>query len=312
MTRLPNFIVLGQGKAGTSFIYKVLSQNPEIGLSIPKELHYFPPKPNKDPEWYADKFAHIPQDIRMVGEVSPSYLRVPSLTAIADTLGRDTKVIFILRHPIERAYSRYLQNICASQEGDTFRPNARRQIPKHLENLEDSIQACFDIFGEENTLALQYEHDIVENPLRAEQRILDFLGLPPTTFTQQVLDRGVPNFGVMPRYVYSGETPLSLSSHSRNYDIPPRHLIFCAQQRNSVIYSDPSAEQVLDAFARQSVWSGAVTQDDYRTLLKSSVLSAAERLEKKFGFNLDHWRTKPKRIIYEPAPPPKQFLRKPK
>ena len=36
MTRLPDFVVLGQGKAGTSLIYQVLRQNPRIGLSQPQ------------------------------------------------------------------------------------------------------------------------------------------------------------------------------------------------------------------------------------------------------------------------------------
>ena len=97
MTRLPDFVVLGQGKAGTSLIYRVLEKNPDVGLSKVKELLYFGKKNGKSAEWYASQFDHLPPGIARVGEVSPAYLDADPIQEIHDVLGLE-RCIRVLLH----------------------------------------------------------------------------------------------------------------------------------------------------------------------------------------------------------------------
>lgn len=309
MTRLPDFVVLGQGKAGTSLIYRVLGANPMIGLSEPKELHYFNRHHDKGPDWYAGHFAHLPQDLPLVGEVSPSYLRVSAMERLAALLGPKTKVIFVLRRPIERAYSRYLQNICAKAEGLPFE-RITRDFPQRMDVMFDQVQACYDLFGADRVLPLFYETNIATSKPDFESRILSFLGLPPADHTPQVLAEGVPNPGVMPRYVYTGQDRLKIRCGHDIFVLPPRQLIFCAQPRNCRVHDDPDTDTVLQAFAQQSRWSPEVPVLEYRMHQRNAVRPLAKRLEQAFGYDMGHWRNRPRQLIYAPAPPPPRLRKR--
>ncbi|CUH82630.1 sulfotransferase domain-containing protein [Tropicibacter naphthalenivorans] len=305
MTRLPSFVVLGQGKAGTSLIYRVLERNPAIGLSQPKELHYFSGQFAKGPDWYAQHFAHI-DDGAMVGEVSPSYLAPHPVRRIAEHLGRDTKVIFVLRRPIERAYSRYLQNICAKEEPGGFWGKVEK-LDEFLAQTEEAIARCYDLFGADNVLPMMFERDIATEAPGFEARILSFLGLPPEEYGAPLLQGGRVNPGVMPRYLYAQDKATILRHAQQRYIVPKQSLMFCAQERNSRIMRNPAPQDVAEAMARQSSWTTQVTKADYAALQTRAVLPAADRLEARFGLDLSHWRCAPRQIVYAPSMPPERF-----
>jgi hypothetical protein len=306
-TNLPRFVVLGQGKSGTSLLYRLLQKQPGIALSTPKELHYFSNRFAKGLDWYA---SHFPApDGRLVGEVSPSYLHPAAVQNLADTLGRNTKVIFILRRPIEQAYSRYLQNICASQTGRPFHQRLR-MLGKSLAQTEQAVAHCYDLFGADNVLPLFYERDVAPDPGLAERRILDFIGITaPGTYAQMA--QSTVNPGVMPRYMSTGDDPLVIRCGGTMYRIPPQRLVFCAQSRNFQIWKKPGTDRIAAALQAQSRWSTEVTEKEYGVALKQAVLPAAERLQKRFGFDMGHWDISPQRIAYDPAPPPDRFARPP-
>lgn len=123
--RLPDFFIIGAPKAGTTALYDTTRQHPEIYMSPVKEPHYFacngqpPVYPGPlgtylrqhaiwEPLAYARLFAGV-TDQRAVGEASPPYL-YSSLAAqrIHRNLPR-SRIVVILRHPAERAYSNYQQ-----------------------------------------------------------------------------------------------------------------------------------------------------------------------------------------------------------
>lgn len=304
---LPRFVVLGQGKSGTSLLYRLFQKQPGIALSTPKELHYFSNRFAQGQEWYA---SHFPTpDGRLVGEVSPSYLHPDAVQRLADTLGHDTKVIFILRRPIEQAYSRYLQNICASQTGRPFHQRLR-MLGKSLAQTERAIAQCYDLFGADNVLPLFYERDVAPDPGQAERKIMDFIGInAPGTCAQMA--QGMVNPGVMPRYMCTGDDPLVIRCGGTMYRIPPQRLVFCAQSRNFQIWKKPGAARIKAALQAQSRWSTEVTEKEYGAALKQAVLPAAAQLQTRFGFDLSHWDIAPQRIAYGMAPPPERFARPP-
>lgn len=306
MTRLPDFVVLGQGKAGTSLIYRVFEQNAQVGLSKPKELQFFNANYKKGHDWYAQHFAHIPQDTKRVGEVAPSYLKAEVVTRLHETLGAHTQVIFVLRHPIEQAYSRYLQNICAQGTGNSFDQMAAG-LDKRMTVVEQAIAKCYALFGADKVLALFYERDIDVNIPGFETKICRFLDLAPADhYASFRPDRRV-NAGVMPRYMFGGMQGLDVDTRGGRFHIPPGHLVFCAQPRNTKFWEDPTPDQVTDALAEQRDWTCGISADLYARLQNDLVLPQAKRLENLFGFDMDHWRKPQRAIAYDPAPPPPRY-----
>lgn len=306
-TRLPDFVVLGQGKAGTSLIYNVLGQNPSIGLSTPKELHFFSACFKRGVDWYSQHFAEIPETADLVGEVAPSYLSAQAVRRLAGTLGRETKVIFVLRRPIEQAYSRYLQNICADQRPGPF-PKSPQALTRRLENVYDALSECYRLFDRNNILPLSFEMDVAGSDPQFENQILEFLGLPPADFSRPFIQGKTVNPGVMPRYLFSRDKALTLSEGRETFVLPPNNLVFCGQQRNSWVKADPSVDEVLDAMSRQSSWTPGLSEEEYGRLQNDVVLQASQRFGDAFGLDLSHWRNPPHDIIYNSAPPPKTLL----
>ena len=121
--QLPNFFIIGAAKAGTTALYDMLAQHPEIFMSPVKEPRFFAtvgepplfPGPAGDflrrvtvwrPHEYAVLFAGITNQ-RAIGEASAIYMRLPlAAQRIRQTLPQ-SRLIAILRQPAERAYSNY-------------------------------------------------------------------------------------------------------------------------------------------------------------------------------------------------------------
>lgn len=302
----PDFIVLGQGKSGTSLIYQVFTENPAIGLPTPKELNFFSRDFDKGMDWYRTRFPDLGHHT-VLGEISPSYLSSKAVKRIAGSFGSNVKIIFILRRPIEQFYSRYLQNLCAMQKSLSFHGHAESKSKNKMKTIIKAIQSCYDEFGEENVLPLFFEKDVAVEKPSFERKIYEFIGIDSSaTFYNREKHASV-NKGVMPRYLYSGDNGLSVVVDDHAYHIPPRKLVFCGQKRNSKVYDDVSESEVAAAFTRQSYWTTEITKTDYKKLYNVWVEPLARKLEKQFGFDMEHWRIPPRHISYGPAPPPKQF-----
>ncbi len=115
--RLPDFIIIGAQKSGTSTLYELLDQHPQLAASYRKEVHFF--DGGRDPrvdnyalgeEWYRSNFPTCAEldEATKTFEATPLYMLNP-LTAerIAETLP-EAKVIALLRNPTDRAISHYL------------------------------------------------------------------------------------------------------------------------------------------------------------------------------------------------------------
>ena len=106
---LPDFLIIGAQKGGTSSLFYYLKFHPEIKRPIKKELNYFNIFYNKGVKWYK---AHFPfkSENHITGEASPEYLFYPLAAERIKKLEPNIKLIVLLRNPIERAYSAYQMN----------------------------------------------------------------------------------------------------------------------------------------------------------------------------------------------------------
>lgn len=108
--RLPTFLVIGAMKAGTTSLYEYLRRHPDVFMAEEKEVQFFS-EHNwwRGVDWYRSNFAGAKHE-RAVGEASPSYTRFPvspeARERIANVLP-DAKLVYIIRHPVDRLLSQY-------------------------------------------------------------------------------------------------------------------------------------------------------------------------------------------------------------
>ena len=116
---LPNLIVIGGLKCGTTSLHHYLNLHPEVSMSRPKELNFFVAELNWDlgPDWYA---SHFSPAATVRGETSPHYTNLPRFDGVAgrigSVLGGEVRVIYVVRDPIERILSHYLHNVGGGYE----------------------------------------------------------------------------------------------------------------------------------------------------------------------------------------------------
>lgn len=196
-----DFIGIGAQKSGTSWVYACLYEHPEICAPI-KEIHFFSrPRYAKGRAWYEAHFKKCaPQ--KKTGEFSTSYLYSKEAPARIHDLYPDTKLIALLRNPVDRAYSQY-RNACKAGEIDatlSFESYAEKE-PSVLEQgrYAEQLARYRTYFDERHMLVLRYEAS-KEDPLAFIQSIYAFLGVDDT-FVPSMVHRHI-NVARAPRAVW--------------------------------------------------------------------------------------------------------------
>ncbi|WP_291845338.1 sulfotransferase [Maricaulis sp.] len=132
----PNFLVIGAPKSGTTSLYHYLSQHRDVFLSkVRKEGRFFSGVGDGSVYWpdfyhfdtapdvsdYQALFADYEGEAR-IGDVSPDYYAYAPIAArrILTYCGSATKIIAILRNPVDRTWSHYLQNVRRDAEFYSF------------------------------------------------------------------------------------------------------------------------------------------------------------------------------------------------
>jgi len=141
---MPNFLIIGAQKAGTTSLYHYLGQHPQVYVSPIKEPNFFasegempdPRRPSiNDIEAYENLFDGV-SDEKAIGEASPWYLYSPKAPERIKHYIPDAKLIAILRDPAERAYSQFLHFVRDRREPTTdFLRALREEEARVRDNL---------------------------------------------------------------------------------------------------------------------------------------------------------------------------------
>ena len=192
---LPDFLIIGARKAGTTSLYNLLSRHPHVEPAVTKELHYFDVLfDEEDVEWYRRGFPEPKRkDGRwtITGEATPysAHLRAPERAA---KVVPEARLIALLRNPVDRAYSDYQQVARLGREPRTFEEaigakEGRSFAPENGGGLDDGcaylsrgvyvdqLLRWSRFYPREQLLVLKSE-DFFENILDTTQLVLDFLG----------------------------------------------------------------------------------------------------------------------------------------
>ena len=129
---LPNLIIIGAMKSGTTSLYHYLQLHPEIAMAKGKELHFFSSRQNwrQGVEWYQTHF-RIKAKIR--GEASTTYTKYPRNSYVPERMASivpKAKLIYILRDPVKRLLSEYVHYRADGTE--------HRSLSQALDDLKDN------------------------------------------------------------------------------------------------------------------------------------------------------------------------------
>jgi hypothetical protein len=112
---LPDFLIIGAMRSGTTSLAHYLSAHPEVFIAPQKEVHYFDVNYEKGEDWYRQQFSQASAG-QVIGEASPTYMYDPEVSARMFSLLPEARLIAILRNPVDRAYSHYWHNRALGRE----------------------------------------------------------------------------------------------------------------------------------------------------------------------------------------------------
>lgn len=243
MKHQPTFLIVGAVKAGTTSLHEYLQLHPEVYMSPVKETNHFSDADmlfehfnvdyKQDINVNLDKYLAGPMDKKIhiahvrtagqydllyknvsnekaIGEVSNSYLYLPSTAkAIHDVLP-GVQIVMILRNPAERLYSQYLMNL---KLGKIIEQDLRKEIAAdqakqvkgwgvshlYLEvgNYYEQVKRYYDLFPHNQIKILFYE-DYKKDPKAAMRDLFTFLGVNPDfepDMSKRYNEAGMPRFG---------------------------------------------------------------------------------------------------------------------
>ena len=208
--RLPDFVIVGAQRCGTTSLYRYLLRHPDVGgVRLGKGVHYFDTNAGEPLRWYQ---AHFPIDRqripagrgpRLVGESSPYYMFHPAVPARLRAAAPDVKVIAVLRDPVERAHSQWVHETARGYETlglmDALEAESLRLVGQEERLLADpratsfshqhhsylarsqyagQIERLWSTFGRDQVLVVPAAQ-LFEQPDVAWSKTLDFLGLAP-------------------------------------------------------------------------------------------------------------------------------------
>jgi Sulfotransferase domain len=257
---LPNFIVIGAAKAGTTSLYWYLAEHPAVFMIPAKETNYFAYGTDEnggllygDPEVHKFPVRTLPDYERLferagtaqaVGEASPIYLECPQSAARIHAIIPTVRIIACLRQPVDRAYSDYLMEL--RHRGRRFdaardlkagsswaRPDSRwMQIGRYGEQLA----RYYALFPKEQIHVFLFD-DLQENLRGVVQDVYRFLridpsfvpdletphntgGLPANRLLEGILTSRLVNRAIKP-LLPSGAVNLARRLRSRTMRRPP-------------------------------------------------------------------------------------------
>lgn len=188
-----DFIGIGAQRTGTSWTYACLYEHPQICAPI-KEIHFFSrPRYAEGLSWYE---AHFKKCVKgqKVGEFSTSYLYSDVAAERIKAAYPDTKIIAILRNPIDRAVSQYGNAVKGGEipESMPFTEYSKKEESVLKQGLyAEQLARYYDHFPREQVLVLIHE-DAKKDPLSFIQSIYAFLGVD-SSFVPSMLHDTVNN-----------------------------------------------------------------------------------------------------------------------
>lgn len=200
---LPDFIIIGAMRAGTTTLYNLLKTHPDISMSREKETDFFIDSKNwkRGLSWYSKQFDSTKQ-IR--GEVSPNYSKRTVFTGVPERMYKvcpRVKIIYIVREPVARATSHFFHMQVHSPEkiskvGQVDEHHYR--ILRDTSSYSLQVKPYLSQFPNENILIIDFDQ-MPSNMQVVMNKICDFIGASRKDFSKDVVSNSSSTLNKIPR-----------------------------------------------------------------------------------------------------------------
>jgi hypothetical protein len=182
---LPDFIVIGGMKCGTTALWQYLRDHPH--LYVPerrKNLEFFTPEgaAAHTLDWYAACFADAPATAQAVGEISTEYTKhpfIPGVPARMAAVVPEARLVYLVRDPIERIVSQYLHQLNAAQETRPFSAAVGEEPDNRylaFSRYHEQLEQFLPHYPAERILVLTSE-ELRADPVATLTRLCRFIGI---------------------------------------------------------------------------------------------------------------------------------------
>ena len=179
---LPNLIVIGAQKCGTSGLHFYLSLHPEISVSRPKELNFFIAERNwpLGVDWYR---SHFDPSAKVRSEASPNYTAYPQHLEVPERMHSvvpDARLLYMVRDPLDRIAAHWVHNYAKRREkGDLgatlLHPNTSYLARSHY---HAQLQRFLRLYPRDRMMVIEQE-ELRASRLATLRRVFEFAGVDP-------------------------------------------------------------------------------------------------------------------------------------
>jgi hypothetical protein len=302
---LPDFVVAGVARAGTTTLYNLLKNHNQIYLPKIKETNFFSDVKSKDKDdyilpkddkeyhtkiikdWstYLNLFKNARANEQLTGDISPSYMWDHNSAKRIKNKNDNAKIIITLRSPVERTISHYKMNYYIGHESEK---NFLKAIDKKDDGFwgggncylrcsfyYDALKSFYDNFGVSNILVIIHE-DWITNQIETLNRITEFLEIKDFS----------NNY-----YTYTHDNEINSLKNKRLLNLL-RNNFFKSVLKN--IFSEDQLQKVKKNIFEGDKMEVCISKDNkkslkklfYEDVIKTSELIGID-LTKKWKFNLE-------------------------
>lgn len=303
---LPNFLIIGAAKGGTTSLYAYLRQHPEVFMSVPKEPTFFGNEGtdglfngphDEDRAYHSRVITNIDDysalfrnvtDQKAIGEASVYSLYLPKAPEQIKKYIPNAVMFAVLRNPADRAYSAYLHVVRQAREKLPFADSLQREPERIRQNWNplwhfktmgfyyEQVKRFYDTFGRNRVHVYLYE-DFHKDPLRIIHEVLDILGLG-TSFQPDMSRRYkqsyVPKYPGIEKFLHQSKIKVQFAKQHW-----PTHLRWRARHLESFIDWIAQPNRIAPPPIPQDV--RAALLDEYR----DDILRLGDLLQR----DLSHW-----------------------
>ena len=301
--RKPDFIMIGAAKSGTTTIYQYLLNHPDIYLTTPKEPDFFAVDRiyEQGLQYYQSLFADAKEN-QICGEASTTYSRLhqhpQTLLRMKEYIPQTTKFIYIMRHPIDRAYSFYTYRFKASIadpelaeyrnefiEAKTF----EEAIEETSEYIDSSlylyqIEQYLQYYPRESFLFLEMD-ELIKFPQDTISKVINFLGLttPDGFFNSEMIVANKRE--EFPEWYMRSQLKLKLEK----IPIINNLLDFLPQNLKSSLFQIWKNNNFDNWQKKQAQYLPPPMLEETRKILIEKFSEPNEKLAQFLGKDLSHW-----------------------
>jgi hypothetical protein len=304
--KLPNFLIIGAAKSGTTPLHAYMKQHPQVFMSTPKEPTFFGHEgdnglyngPHDEDRAYHSRVVTTVADYaelfkpvttqKAIGESSVYYLHLPQAPAQIKKYLPGVTMFALLRNPVDRAYSAYLHVVRQARERGSF-ARALQEEPErirmkwnllwHFKSLGfyyDAVKRYYDTFGRQQVHVYLYE-DFQKEPLPFIHRICEILRID-TAF--------VPNMSKRYKVAY---VPKSPTLEKVLYTMRVRLQVAQTRLPKKVAWKMKPAIDGFDQWARRNHVPPPPMPADVRASLLNDYREDILKLQDLLERDLSHW-----------------------